>query len=169
MYPVKGVFASLVLLIIGFVTATAQTQKMDEKAIYFDSEKVTESFAPLSPRTAQRKSLGLLYETPGFGKGEGGAKKFQVRTSHRVDTGVAEIHMIYTDVVYVLEGTATFVTGGRLVDSKTAEVNELRGTAIEGGETHHMSKGDVIIIPNGVPHWWKEVQGNLLYYVVKIQ
>jgi len=44
---------------------------------------------------------------------------------------------------------------------------QLLGTGIEGGETHHLVKGDVIVIPAGVPHWFKEVRGPLLYFTVK--
>jgi len=38
----------------------------------------------------------------------------------------------------------------------------------EGGETHHLSKGDVIVVPAGTPHWFKEVPESISYYVVKV-
>jgi quercetin dioxygenase-like cupin family protein len=42
------------------------------------------------------------------------------------------------------------------------------GTSIEGGETHHLAKGDVIVVPAGMPHWFKEVPSTISYYVVKV-
>jgi glc operon protein GlcG len=70
--------------------------------------------------------------------------------------------------VYVLEGAATLVTGGKAVGTKTIGPDEIRGNAIEGGEVRQIVKGDVVVIPNGVPHWFKKVDGPLLYYVVKV-
>ena len=75
----------------------------------------------------------------------------------------------WTDIVYVLEGTATFVTGGTAVDPKTIALNEIRGSAIEGGESRKLVKGDVIVVPHGVPHWFKEVSSPFNYYVVKVR
>jgi hypothetical protein len=67
------------------------------------------------------------------------------------------------------------VTDGTVVDPKTIEPitpwsgKEIRGAAIEGGETHHLSKGDVVIAPNGVPHRFKELAGPFVYYVVSLR
>lgn len=32
-----------------------------------------------------------------------------------------------------------------------------------------ITKGDVVVIPNGTPHWFKEVKAPFLYYVVKVR
>ena len=71
-------------------------------------------------------------------------------------------------IFIIVEGEATFVTGGTMVDGKTIAPDELRGRTIEGGETRQLAKGDVIIVPNGVPHWFKEISGPFLYYTVKV-
>ena len=42
------------------------------------------------------------------------------------------------------------------------------GPPIQGGEVRTLAKGDVIVVPNGTPHWFKEVSGALTYYVVKV-
>ena len=96
-------------------------------------------------------------------------RNYMVHASHRDKPGLAEIHTLDTDIVYVLEGTATFVTGGKAVEAKTIAPNEIRGNAIEGGVTRKLVKGDVIIVPNGVPHWFKEVSSPFNYYVVKVR
>src|ERR1041385_990769 len=98
-----------------------------------------------------------------FNQGE----SYMVHASRREKPGMAEIHTKDADIVYVLDGTATLVTGGSAVDAKVTEADELRGSSINGGEAHQLRKGDVIIVPAGVPHWFKEVSNPFLYYVVK--
>lgn len=94
---------------------------------------------------------------------------YMVHASHREMDGVAEIHRLDTDLIYVLEGAATFVTGGSVPDAKVTEPSELRGSAIVGGESRRVVKGDVIVVPAGVPHMFTEVRGPLNYYVVKVR
>ncbi len=93
--------------------------------------------------------------------------KYMVHASRRNKSGMAEIHTEDADIVYVLDGTATLVTGGKAVDAKMTAAGEFRGSEIEGGDTRELKKGDVIIVPAGVPHWFKEVSDPFLYYVVK--
>ncbi len=69
--------------------------------------------------------------------------------------------------MYVLDGAATLVTGGTVVDPKVTEPGQIRGPVIQGGESRRIVRGDVIVIPAGVPHWFKEVQGPMTYFVVK--
>ena len=93
---------------------------------------------------------------------------FKVHASRRDAPGIAEIHTRDTDIIHVLEGSATLVTGGTAIEPKTIAPEEIRGKEIQGGESCRISKGDVIVIPNGVPHWFKQVDAPLLYYVVKV-
>jgi glc operon protein GlcG len=92
---------------------------------------------------------------------------YKVHASRRDAAGIAEIHALDTDIIYVLDGTATIVTGGTAVAAKEVAPNEIRGSMLLGGSAQHLAKGDVFIVPNGVPHWFKDVQGPFLYYVVK--
>jgi glc operon protein GlcG len=94
--------------------------------------------------------------------------QFKIHASRREAAGMAEVHTRDTDIVYVLDGSATLVTGGTVVDGATTAMDEIRGAAISGGETRQLTKGDVVVVPNGVPHWFKQVNGPLLYYVVKV-
>jgi len=93
---------------------------------------------------------------------------YKVHASHREAAGQAEVHERDTDIIYVLDGEATFVTGGAVRDGRKTAAEEVRGAAIEGGETRTLTKGDVIIVPAGTPHWFRDVQGTFLYYVVKV-
>lgn len=93
--------------------------------------------------------------------------KYMVHASHREKAGQAEVHEKDADIIYVLQGSATFVTGGNVIDPKPTAPNEIRGKEIDGGETRTITKGDVIIVPAGTPHWFKEVPEPINYYVVK--
>jgi glc operon protein GlcG len=94
--------------------------------------------------------------------------RFKVHASRREAPGMAEVHTRDTDIVYVLRGSATLVTGGTVLDARPTAPDEVRGSAIAGGETRQLVQGDVIVIPNGTPHWFKDVEGPFLYYVVKV-
>jgi unsaturated rhamnogalacturonyl hydrolase len=96
-------------------------------------------------------------------------RSYSLSTGRREKPGQSELHEKDTDVFYVLQGTATFVTGGTMLDPKPTGPGEVRGSGIEGGQTQTLSKDDVIVIPAGVPHWFKDVQGTFLYFVVKTQ
>lgn len=100
---------------------------------------------------------------------DGAGRNYMVHASRRDAAGEAEVHVRDTDIVYVLEGATTFVTGGTVVDGRTTAPDEIRGRAIQDGETRRLGKGDVIVVPNGTPHWFREVDGPVLYYVVKVR
>ena len=94
--------------------------------------------------------------------------EFKVHASRRDGPGLAEIHTRDTDIIHVLEGSATFVTGGTAVEPQTIAPNEIRGKEIKDGQSRRIGQGDVIVVPRGVPHWFKQVDGPLVYYVVKV-
>src|SRR6266849_2362400 len=119
---------------------------------YFEKSKVDEAF-----------SKGAILLDGGDGR------NYMVHASRREKPGQAEIHTKDTDVIYVLGGSATFVTGGEAVDAKTIAPDELRGSSIRNGETRKIAKGDVIVVPHGVPHQFLEVTNPFLYYVVKVR
>ena len=96
------------------------------------------------------------------------ASDLTVLGSHRAGPGQVEVHDKETDVFYVVEGEATFVTGGTMVGGKVTKAGQWQGKDIQGGDTHHLTKGDVIVIPAGIPHWFKEVSPTISYYVVKV-
>jgi glc operon protein GlcG len=101
--------------------------------------------------------------------GENGKHNYMVHASRREGPGLVEVHIRDTDILYVLKGSATIVTGGAMVEGKTTAPDEIRGKEITGGETRELAPGDTMIIPNGVPHWFKAVNGPFLYFVVKVR
>lgn len=109
----------------------------------------------------------------GFANGsvllDGTGRNYMILAGHRDKPGMGEVHTLHTDIIYVQEGSATFVTGGALVDAKTIEPNEIRGASIQGGEAREITKGDVIVVPKNTPHWFKDVKVPFTYYVVKVR
>ncbi len=130
--------------------AEAPPAAVAARATYFRAENVAKSFA----------AGAVLYA---------GDTNYMIHTSRREKPGRAEVHTLDTDLIHVLEGSATFVTGGRALDLENTGPGEWRGSAIEGGETRVLAPGDVIIVPAGVPHWFKDVRGPVHYYTVKVR
>ena len=91
-----------------------------------------------------------------------------VSGSHRDKAGRVEVHEKETDVIHVIDGEATFVTGGTMIGGKSTKAGQMLGSDIKGGQIHHLTKGDVIVVPAGTPHWFKEVPSSISYYVVKV-
>ena len=120
-----------------------------EDVVYFDSKKVSESFA---------KATTLFKRD-----------NYRIVTGRRVVPGQVEIHTLDTDLIYVVRGTATLVTGGTPIDPRNTAPNEIRARSSQGGESHLLAKGDVIIIPKGIPHWFKAVSGTFDYLTIKVQ
>jgi len=137
------------LLVSGLSAAVlAGDQPQQPAVVHLDAQKVAAAFAKGAPLVV--------------------TNKFKVQTGNRTAPGEVEIHEKDTDIFYILEGSATFVTGGKAVEPKIISPGETRAGKITGGEERRLSKGDVIVIPNRVPHWFKEVHGPMVYYVVKV-
>jgi uncharacterized protein len=97
----------------------------------------------------------------------GAGSDYQATIARRTGPGQVEVHDKETDVFYIVDGEATFVTGGKMIGGTLARPNQWLGTSIEGGETRQLKKGDFIVIPAGLPHWFKDVPQSVNYYVVK--
>ena len=156
------------------VSGAASAQQDEELAIAGASVFANDTKAAMMSST---KAPVLFFDasqvSASFSKGavlvDGTNRNYMVHTSRREKPGQAEVHTLDTDIIYVMEGTATFVTGGTAVEAKETAPNEIRGSRIEGGETRQLKKGEVIIVPNNTPHWFKEVSGEFLYYTIKVR
>src|SRR5829696_4602091 len=136
-----------------FKTAGGKSEETRTPAVsFFESSAV---------RAAFDKGAVLVGDEPGH--------NYMVHASRREKPGLAEVHALDTDIIYVLDGEAEVVTGGRVVEGKEVAANEVRGSGIEGGDARRLRRGDVITVGNGTPHWFREVRGPFLYYVVKVR
>ena len=102
---------------------------------------------------------GLLLDEPAF----------KIDAGRRVAPGEVEYHQHAVDVMRVVAGTAKVVTGGEMREAHEVAPGEVRAERIEGGTTHDLHEGDVLAIPNGVPHQFTEVSDPFLYFVVKVE
>jgi quercetin dioxygenase-like cupin family protein len=139
----------VILRVIGLALAglAATPAVAEEAATFIPAAHVTGAFAKGAP----------LVEND----------RYKVHASRRDAPGVAEVHVHDTDIIYVLEGSAVIVTGGAIVEGKTVAAGEIRGPSIAGGTDQRLVKGDLFIVPNGLPHWFRDVQAPFVYYVVK--
>ena len=93
---------------------------------------------------------------------------YSVVLDYRPSPGRAEIHEGRTQIFHILDGAGTLVTNGSVIAPQTIGPGEILGTAIESGRSYRLSKGDVIVVPAGTPHWFKEVESTLVYYTVNV-
>jgi uncharacterized protein GlcG (DUF336 family)/mannose-6-phosphate isomerase-like protein (cupin superfamily) len=156
-------------IVAGVGVSGAASAQQDEELAIAGANAFSQSGAAAQPvRFFAAKEVDTA-----FAKGavllDGENRNYMVHASRREKPGMAEVHAKDADVIHVLDGKATFVTGGKVIDGKTTAEDEVRGSSIEGGETRQLAKGDVVVVPAGTPHWFKEVNGTFLYYVVKVR
>ena len=142
-----GEIATVAAAAVEPALAGAAPEASPASTLVFDHDKVAAAFA---------KGMPLL-EVPGY----------KVHASRRDAPGEVEVHLWETDLIYVLDGEATLVTGGTMVGPRETEPGQIRAASSVGGVEHHLAKGDVIVIPNGEPHWFKEVGAPFLYFTAK--
>jgi mannose-6-phosphate isomerase-like protein (cupin superfamily) len=143
----KRSFAVLVMS-AACVAVTAAQQSADQ-VTYVDAAKVAEAFAKGGPLGTGSEHVASVLR--------------------RVKPGQVEVHVKETDIFYIVDGSATFVTGGTMVGGKETRPDQMLGTDIQGGQTHQLKKGDFISIPAGIPHWFKDVPASgITYYMVKV-
>ncbi len=86
---------------------------------------------------------------------------YNANLEYRASVGPAAVHEKEAEVFYVIDGSATMITGGRLVDEKRTNAENLAGTAIQGGMRRVVAKGDFIIVPENTPHWFSAIEGTI--------
>jgi len=90
--------------------------------------------------------------------------------AQRRGAGEVEVHEKTNHVFIIVEGEATFVTGGTLVGAKNTAPGQIRASSVQGGETRLLTKGDVITVPAKTPHWFKDVSTKTVaYYAINTE
>jgi mannose-6-phosphate isomerase-like protein (cupin superfamily) len=88
--------------------------------------------------------------------------QYRINLVHRTQPAGAIAHAVGTEVHHITEGAGTLVTGGAIVKGATA------GQAtIQGGVSRRVTKGDVILIPENTPHWYRDIEGQITYLEVR--
>ena len=137
------------------IASTAFAQKTitdaDKVGVYVSAADVSDAVAKL-PKNP-------LASVPVYKMGP-----FNVNVEHRLGSPAAaqagSIHEKDAELFYMIDGTATLVTGGKLIDG-AKDGDNWRGKGIEGGKSQKMSKGDFMMVPAGVPHWFTDINGQI--------
>ena len=90
------------------------------------------------------------------------APPYAVNIEHRVPVPqTASVHETEAELFYVIDGAATLVTGGKLIEPTRNGANLSSTKGVEGGVSQKLAKGDFVMVPAGVPHWFTDIQGSI--------
>jgi mannose-6-phosphate isomerase-like protein (cupin superfamily) len=80
--------------------------------------------------------------------------QYLINEVHRGKVAPPAVHPGWTELHLVLEGSATFVTGGQIIAATAGSAS-----SIEGGISRKVEKGDAVVVPPNTPHWYKQIDG----------
>jgi mannose-6-phosphate isomerase-like protein (cupin superfamily) len=87
---------------------------------------------------------------------------YNVSLEYRAAVGNAAVHETEAEFFYVIDGSATLVTGGKLTNESRTNAENLTGSGIEGGQSRHIAKGDFVMVPERTPHWFSAIDGTVV-------
>ncbi len=87
---------------------------------------------------------------------------YNVSLEYRASVGNAAVHETEAELFYVIDGSATLVTGGKLTNENRTNAENLTGTGIEGGTPRRVAKGDFVMVPERTPHWFSAIDGTVV-------
>jgi mannose-6-phosphate isomerase-like protein (cupin superfamily) len=87
----------------------------------------------------------------------------RVNVVRRTKAAGAVAHEGATELHHIIEGSGTLVTGGTIVRPAGGR----DGATIQDGVSRHVTKGDVILVPSGMPHWYKDLDATITYLEVR--
>ena len=146
---------------VGWLARTSAQQKAPAPLItYFSHEKVDASFAQALASTGSRDL---------FARKDRQGRTWTIHSNSRgkADEGTLHSHEDWTGVVVIMSGAATFMTPGTAATAQGARETPEGGRSVGPGESHRVGKGDVVIIPPGAPHMYKNIEEPFRYLVVQ--
>jgi mannose-6-phosphate isomerase-like protein (cupin superfamily) len=141
-----------IVLALTLLAAVAGAQSAPPDKIVATSSEI---MAMVAKAKADRKP-----DQPTFAQPLLALAPYGANLEYRAAIGPSAVHKKYAEFFYVVDGSATLMTGGKLVNEKSNGDN-LSGTAIEGGSSRQVAKGDFVIVPEGTPHWFSAINGNI--------
>jgi mannose-6-phosphate isomerase-like protein (cupin superfamily) len=87
---------------------------------------------------------------------------YNANLEYRTAVANAAVHEKEAEMFYVIDGSGTLVTGGKLTEEKRTNADNLSGAGIEGGDVKNIAKGDFVMVPAGSPHWFSKINGSLV-------
>lgn len=86
-----------------------------------------------------------------------------IRTRQASDPNNASVHPDITEIYYIVDGSGTFMTGGRILDPNN------RAAGSTGGVPSRVGRGDFVILPPGTVHWFSEINGSVTYIETRFE
>src|SRR6185295_11529089 len=127
------------------------------------ADGVIKNSAEISAALSQSTSNGGMKTAP-----VSIADQHRINVINRVSPGTPLTHPGNSELHYIIEGAGTVVIGGE-ISRPAAATKAGPGAVIEGGQTRRVTKGDVVFVPSGMPHWYKEVEGTITYLEVRFE
>lgn len=147
-------------IVIGFVITVLSTAAVAQPAPSDQSVKTYSSSSDVAALQAKAKSdrkgnaplvvERILQLAP-----------YNANLEYRATVGPASIHEKEAEFFYVIDGSATMVTGGKLMNESRTNAENLTGSGIEGGTPRNVAKGDFIVVPENTPHWFSSINGSI--------
>ncbi len=145
----------------GWLARTSAQQKAPAPLItYFSHEQVDASFAQALASTGSKDLFALKDR-------QGRTWAIHANSRGKADEGTVHSHEDWTAVVMIMSGAATFMTPGTASPARGSRETPEGGQLIGAGESHHVSKGDVVIIPPDTPHMYRNIEEPFRYLVVQ--
>ena len=139
------------------------------------SSPVAFAQAPASPAAGSRTMVSASEVAAMIAKAKAGRKDepliaqklielapYNVSLEYRASIGPAAVHETEAELFYVIDGSATLVTGGTLAGEKRTNAENLTGTGITGGQSRRVAKGDFVLVPERTPHWFSKIDGTVV-------
>jgi len=153
---------SVVLLAIGLMTSVG--------ALAQDAAPTPDRYSPAELMAMEQK---LAQKKDASGTATETLKKYATDYSmlaYRSQSGKAELHEKFADFYVVVDGNATLVSGGTMVNGAPSAPGEVRGDSITGGKEMKLKKGDIVHIPANIPHQLMLAKGDTFqYFIIKVQ
>jgi mannose-6-phosphate isomerase-like protein (cupin superfamily) len=149
--------ASFIVAFAPFLAVSAWGQGAPSAAAMKTFTSSSEIAALIAKAKSQRKENQPLVALPILR-----LAPYNANLEYRAAVGPAAVHEKEAEMFYVIDGSATLVTGGKLAGEKRTNADNLTGTGIEGGNSQPISKGDFVIVPQNTPHWFSSINGTLV-------
>lgn len=160
---------SLAFVLI-FLASVASAKQPAPQPAPQSAEKPTKTFTSAAEVTAliakaksERKNDQATVTEPMLELGS-----YDGHLEYRPAVGNAALHEKEAEVFYVISGSGTLVTGGKLVNETRNNATNRSGTGIDGGVSRHISKGDFVLVPENTPHWFNSIDGVLVLFSMHV-
>ena len=143
----------VIALLMATTAITVRAQTPSDPASFANSAQVKATIASMAREIKPGEDMlyrPLLTQAP-----------YTVAIEYWARPKQAAAHLTEAELLYVLEGSGVLVSGGALAD-RHHWYGETDGGRIEGGTTRPLKPGDVVLVPEGVPHWFGIHGGKLV-------